>query len=79
MRLFKITNYANDKSQIGWLLSTNSFNLGRLFIDVGEINDLPLVPGRVPWKQWVSSVTVLSEHQAPTIEELLDQIPEEFI
>ena len=79
MRLFKITNYRGSKAKIRWVLCTNSFSSGKIFNYLSDLNEHELVPGRIPWKEWLAQVTILSDCKASTISSLLAQIPEELI
>ena len=79
MRLFKIINHRRSKAKVRWVLCTNSFSRGKLFDDLSNLNKHELVPGRIPWKEWLAEVTILNECKASTISDLLNQIPEELI
>ena len=79
MRLFKITNYGFDKAAIRWVLCTNSFSSCKIFNYLSDLNEHKLVPGRIPWEEWLAKITILSDCKASTISGLLAQIPEELI
>ena len=78
MILYKVIITGSPNPYV-WLLITDDYYLGDTSFRVQDLDPHNLSPGIDPWDAWIATLTILSKYTAPSFEELLAQIPEEFI
>ena len=78
MILYKVTT-PGSPNPYGWLLITDDYSMGDVAVMPQDLAPNRLSLGIDSWKDWIATLTVLNKYTAPSLEELFNQIPEEFI